>query len=508
MKRLRKSGSTSNVERITLKRSDTAQGLTGLTTSSSGLVISTIADVEASATSYTAAGATLDSIATLGTYAAPTSGHCRFKEIDSTNHPGDYEFQFADARYAVSGAKELKITISGAANLLQRDVSIQLTSLDVDNATNGGLGAIPAGATAGASGGLPVIGTGTNQFKSDGSARMDVGSWLGNAVTVDGNNYPNVDMKDVSGTAQTAGDEVGDLVTLLGRLLGTLTTTRASNLDNLDAAVSSRLAASAYTAPDNGDAAAAAAAAIAASNNTTTLLTRLLGTLTLARATYLDNLANLDAAISSVKAQTDKIGTNADDSPNEQTAQATVSTNNVLINASEALLLDMGAVVSGKFVFNSSAFNNQPAVNVAGDFTSQMKADLDAATPAAIQGTANTANTVTLAASQPNFEPASSDQANTIISQTAGGSGGGGSLGSGADQCTMTINRTDGSPIPDADVWITSDSAGDHIVAGTLQTNSQGNVTFLLDNGVGYYLWMEKDGEQPILGQAFTAQKD
>jgi hypothetical protein len=81
--------------------------------------------------------------------------------------------------------------------------------------------------------------------------------------------------------------------------------------------------------------------------------------------------------------------------------------------------------------------------------------------------------------------------------------------GAGADQCTLTItNTTTGQPIADADVWVTSDPAGTSTVAGTLQTDSQGNVLFLLDAGDTYYLWMQKDGENPIRGQSFVAEAD
>lgn len=144
MRFTRKNGATSNVFRITLRNATTGQGLTGLTNSSTGLVISTIADVEASATAYTAAGSTIDTIATLGTFAAPTATHCRFKEVDSTNHPGLYELQIADARFAVSNAKQLNVTISGATNLLCKEIVIQLTSTDVDDATAGGISRLDA----------------------------------------------------------------------------------------------------------------------------------------------------------------------------------------------------------------------------------------------------------------------------------------------------------------------------------------------------------------------------
>lgn len=132
---LRKLGSTSNILRTMLRNSSTGQGLTGLAYNTSGLIISTIADNEAAATAYTVAGTTIETIATLATFAAPTATKCRFKEVDATNHPGLYELQFADARFAVASAKCLRITITGAANLLDKEITVQLTSVDVDSAT-------------------------------------------------------------------------------------------------------------------------------------------------------------------------------------------------------------------------------------------------------------------------------------------------------------------------------------------------------------------------------------
>ncbi len=127
-----KNGQTSVVLRVKLRDSSvtTGAGLTGLTSASSGLIISTIADNEASATAYTVAASKVESITTLGTYAAPTATKVRFKEVDATNHPGLYEIQVADARFAVASAKSLTISFSGATNLAQCDVVIPLRVVD------------------------------------------------------------------------------------------------------------------------------------------------------------------------------------------------------------------------------------------------------------------------------------------------------------------------------------------------------------------------------------------
>jgi hypothetical protein len=114
--------------KITDATSATGAGLTGLTGSTSGLIISTIADVEAAPTVYTSAASHIQTISTLGTYVAPSASDCRFKEVDSSNHPGLYEIQLADARFAVSGARSLEICISGAANAVQLDTVVQLTT--------------------------------------------------------------------------------------------------------------------------------------------------------------------------------------------------------------------------------------------------------------------------------------------------------------------------------------------------------------------------------------------
>lgn len=87
------------------------------------------------------------------------------------------------------------------------------------------------------------------------------------------------------------------------------------------------------------------------------------------------------------------------------------------------------------------------------------------------------------------------------------GGGGGGQAGPGSDQVTVTISDN-GTPIDDCSVWISLDSAGLNVIAGTLVTNVLGQVVFLLNQGVVYYLWAEKSGMTPITGRAFTAVAD
>ena len=131
-----KNGQQGAIVRIKLNNSTAATptnaGVTGLTNASTGLIIGTITDVEASATAYTQAGGTIQTIATPGTYATPSASNCRFVQLDSTNFPGWYELQFLNTRFAVSGAKTIGICIPAVSglNLAQQDLVIPLTDMD------------------------------------------------------------------------------------------------------------------------------------------------------------------------------------------------------------------------------------------------------------------------------------------------------------------------------------------------------------------------------------------
>lgn len=235
-----KNGQTSVVFRAKLRDSSvtTGAGKTGLAHDTSGLVISTIADNEATATAYTVAASNVETVATLGTYAAPTSGKCRFKEVDATNHPGIYEFHFADARFAVSGAKSLLVSVSGASNLAQCDILIPLRSVDPYDSVRAGLSALP-NAAAEASGGLITRGTGTGQLSvASGRALSDVDTIKTQAVTC----AAGVTVLASVGTASTSTAQTGDSFARIGAAGAGLTALGDTRLANLDAAVSSRLA--------------------------------------------------------------------------------------------------------------------------------------------------------------------------------------------------------------------------------------------------------------------------
>lgn len=135
--------------------STTGAGLTGLVYNTSSLV---------AYYSFTGANATATAI-TLATLAAANSAYSSggFKEIDATNMPGWYRLDLPDAVLATSKGRVVSLLLKGAANMAPCPVEIELTGWDNQNATNGGIAALPAVA-ADADGGLMVIGTGTRQL--------------------------------------------------------------------------------------------------------------------------------------------------------------------------------------------------------------------------------------------------------------------------------------------------------------------------------------------------------
>ena len=174
-KEIIKRGATSNLLRVFLQDNTvtTGAGKTGLTSASAGLIISTIADVEATATTYTAAATNVETITTLGTYAAPTAGKCRFREVDATNHPGLYEIQIADARYNVANSTQLIVSIQ-ATGIAPVYVEYQLVLVDFMDTVRFGLTALPNVAS-GSAGAIITSGTGTAQLSTT-SGNVTVGT--------------------------------------------------------------------------------------------------------------------------------------------------------------------------------------------------------------------------------------------------------------------------------------------------------------------------------------------
>lgn len=112
--------------------------------------------------------------------------------------------------------------------------------------------------------------------------------------------------------------------------------------------------------------------------------------------------------------------------------------------------------------------------------------------------------TITLAAA-PAFTIATGDTVNVVAvprQLDADISGVGGTVGPGAYEHTHTV-LVSGVPVEGFALWVTTDTAGSNVIAGTLYTNASGQATFLLDAGT-YYMWGQLSGYSPIQGESFT----
>jgi hypothetical protein len=123
---------TNVVLRIKLmnRKSMEGDGLTGVSNTSTGLIISTIKINESTPVTYQSSDSTIDSITTLGVYQVPTAGHCRFRELDPTNNPGIYEVQFENSRF--QNTDSFLLSLSGAYHLAEFDGVVQCKNLAAD----------------------------------------------------------------------------------------------------------------------------------------------------------------------------------------------------------------------------------------------------------------------------------------------------------------------------------------------------------------------------------------
>lgn len=110
----------------------------------------------------------------------------------------------------------------------------------------------------------------------------------------------------------------------------------------------------------------------------------------------------------------------------------------------------------------------------------------------------NVADALLLAPSGPAASGSAMDVLADILEDTgttipAAIAGIGGLAGSGAISFPITVQDEDSNPIDGVEVWVTTDSAGTNVVAGTLSTDALGLATFMLDAGT-YYVWRQKSG--------------
>lgn len=288
MKKLIKAGSTDQTIDVFIQDSSSTVGA-GLT----GLVYNT-----ASLVCYYRKGAT--GSATALTLATQTVGGAHsdggFVEISSANMPGMYRLDLSDTIVATAGT--VTLMLKGAANMAQLPIELQVVSFNPEDAVRLGLTALP-NAAADAPGGLIISDAGgldADAQRSDVAAilvdtgttldgripaalvsgRMDssTGAMAANVITAtsiaadaitaakiaDGA----IDAATFAAGAINAAAIAADAITdakvasdvTIASVTGSVGSVAGQTLANLDAAVSTRLAAGSYTAPDNASIAA------------------------------------------------------------------------------------------------------------------------------------------------------------------------------------------------------------------------------------------------------------
>jgi hypothetical protein len=100
---------------VKLSKVSDGTAYTGIAFNTASLLIAVRGNTEAAGSTYT--GGNLENITTLGTYAAPTAGKVRFKELSSTNHPGLYEIHLESGDYSLASTSEIMVTVSGVTDL-------------------------------------------------------------------------------------------------------------------------------------------------------------------------------------------------------------------------------------------------------------------------------------------------------------------------------------------------------------------------------------------------------
>ncbi len=139
--------STSVILEFFIARSDTGQGMTGLSHTSSGLVITHSYDNAFGASDSSAATSSIETVTTLHTFSTPTAGFVRFREVSASTKPGSYQVQFEDSVFSATDAKDLFVNIFGVTDMLDMayrisldvvtlaDISAELTSYGVPTVT-------------------------------------------------------------------------------------------------------------------------------------------------------------------------------------------------------------------------------------------------------------------------------------------------------------------------------------------------------------------------------------
>lgn len=348
MKVIRRPGSTSNILQIFIRDSSstTGAGLTGLAFNSASLTAYFHRNTDTTATAISLVTMTVGSFTSSG-----------FKEIDSTNMPGWYQFCPPDASTAI-GATSVVFHLKGATNMAPLPIEVDLDS-QVDVYTWQGT-AVATPATAG----IPDVNT-KNLGNSSQTGRDIGASVLLSAGTGTGqldftSGVVKANLVQILGTALT--ETAGQIAAAFKQFFNIASPTSTMNL--LTAVTTATTATNLTNAPSNGD-------------------------FTAAMKTSL-NAATPASVVGAVGSVTGNVGGNVAGSVASVVARVTANTDEL---AGQAVTAAAGVTfptsvasptnITAGTITTATNLTNAPT---SGDFTAAMKSSLNAATPASVVG--------------------------------------------------------------------------------------------------------------------------
>jgi len=186
-------------------------------------------------------------------------------------------------------------------------------------------------------------------------------------------------------------------------------------------------------------------------------------------------VSTVDTVVDAIKTKTDNLPADpADDSDIDSQLAAIAA---YLDTEIAAILADTNELQTDDVPGLIAALNDLSAAQVNAEMDTALS-DYDPPTKAELDTAVTT------------IRGADSDTLKTLSDQIDGISS---EAGAGAITYTHTITSSvDSSPISQVDVWVTSDAAGNTVIASG-ETDGDGEVTFYLDEGT-YYLWSQRPG--------------
>ena len=287
-------------------------------------------------------------------------------------------------------------------------------------------------------------------------------------------------------TAQQIWDSLTSALTTAGSVGKLLT-------DNINATIASRMATFTYTAPDN-----TSVGTILTRTDVATSTRASAADYTATRAGYLDAAVSSRLATASYTSTTGLTSLQADvtaiKTPVVANLDATVSSR-LATTGLTSLQADVTAiktpVVANLDATVSSRLATTGLTSLQADVTAiktPVVANLDATVSSRLAAASytSTSGITSLQADITAIKTSVNTNLDAKVSSRI-------TSGVGAIVHTTTILGPTNAAIEGVAVWVTTDAGGQNIVAGTIYSNGNGEVSFLLDAG-SYYIWMQLSG--------------